>query len=388
MRATIDVSPAVNGKAGLGRYAASLAAEVARQHPGEVHLFANLTADARWPDELAKLPRTGVRAGYKPWRMAVWVGQLTRAGWDRMLPAPKIFHATEHLLMPLRRVPAVLTVHDLIYRLFPQHHKKLNYWFLNATMPLFVRRADHIITVSESTRRDLMAAYGTPGDKISVVYEAAAPHFVLQPETRVEQVRARYGLPEHYLLTVGTIEPRKNLARLVEALAILRRDHPDLALVVVGAAGWLMESFFEAIETSGQQDAVIRPGYIPDADLPAVYAGATAGVLASVYEGFGLPVLEAMACGAPVACSRTSSVGEIAGDAALTFDPESVEEMVDALRRLLESADLREEMRERGYARAAQFSWERAARETWAIYQKVAGAAGTPESTPTTRVST
>ncbi len=373
MRVTLDVSPAVNGKAGLGRYAVSLAQAVAAQHPGDVHLFANLTRAARWPDDLAALPRTSVRAGYKPWRMAVLAAQVSHFGWDRLLPRPDVFHATEHLLMPLHGVPTVLTVHDLIFRLFPQHHKRLNYWYLNAAMPLYVRRADAIITVSEATRRDLMREYGTPGDKITVVHEAAAPHFAPQPPERVAAVRAAYGLPERYLLTVGTIEPRKNLARLVEALSVLRRDDPALRLVVVGAEGWLTEGFHAAIENFGQQDAVIRPGYVPDADLPALYAGAAVGVLASLYEGFGLPVLEAMACGVPVACSCTSSVGEIAGGAALTFDPELVEDMVGALRRALGDESLRADLRAKGLARAAQFSWERAARQTWAVYEKVAG---------------
>lgn len=372
MRITLDVSPAVNGKAGLGRYAATLAAALAAQHPGEVHLFANVTGAGRWPEALDGLPRTSVRVGYKPWRMAVLAGQATRAGWDRMLPRPAVFHATEHLLLPLRGTRSVLTVHDLIYRLFPAHHKKLNYAYLNLAMPLFVRRADAIITVSEATRRDLMRLYGTPADKITVVYEAAAPHFCPQPPERVAAVCTRYGLPDRYLLTVGTIEPRKNLARLVEALSILRRDDPALRLVVVGAKGWLVEGFFQAIEQHGQQEAVILPGFVPDDDLPALVAGATVSVLASLYEGFGLPVLEAMATGAPVACSSTSSVGEIAGDAALTFDPESTERITEALRALLADADLRQALRERGFTRAAEFSWERAARETWGVYERLA----------------
>ena len=225
----------------------------------------------------------------------------------------------------------MLTVHDLIFKLFPEHHKGLNYWYLNAAMPLYVKRADHIIAVSECTKRDLMEHYGTPEEKITVIYEAAAPHFVPQTPERIEDVRAKYNLPERYLITVGTIEPRKNLARLVEVLSILRRDDPDLRLVVVGALGWLTESFFAAIERFGQWDAVIRPGYVPDDDLPAMLAGATVAVTASLYEGFGLPVLEAMACGAPVACSATSSIGEIAGDAALTFDPTDVDEMVEKI---------------------------------------------------------
>ncbi len=371
MKIVLDISPAVNGKAGLGRYAASLAAALAAQHPAEVHLFANVTPGGQWPADLAALPRTAVRAGYKFWRLAVLLGHLSGMGWERLLPPSELFHATEHLLLPLRGVRTVLTVHDLIYRLFPQHHKRLNYWYLNLAMPLYVHRADHIIAVSQTTKRDLMSLYGTPEHKITVVYEAPAPCFAPPSSARIAAVRARYGLPERYLLTVGTVEPRKNLARLVEALAILRRDDPTLRLVIVGAHGWLTASFEQALERCGQREAVIRLGYVPDDDLPALYAGATVSVLASLYEGFGLPVLEAMACGAPVACSATSSVGEIAAHAALTFDPTDSEAIAAALRRLLGDADLREDLRQRGLARAAEFSWQRAARETWEVYQRL-----------------
>ena len=373
MIAAVDVSPAVNGKAGLGRYAASLTAALAQERPGQVRLFANLTAQARIPPELGSLPLRTVRAGYKAWRMAVWLGQLAGVGFNRLIGECAVFHATEHLLVPVRGVPTVLTVHDLIYRLFPAHHKRLNFWYLNAAMPLYVRRADAVIAVSESTKRDLVRLYGLPPDKITVIYEAASPVFRPQPPERIEAVRARYGLPERYLLSVGTIEPRKNLSRLVEVLADLRLDAPDLRLVVAGARGWLFKGFFEAIERHGQEQAVILPGYIADDDLPALYAGAEVVVQPSLYEGFGLPVLEAMACGAPVACSRSSSLGEIAGQAALTFDPLNVEEMTSTIRRLLGDADLREVLRQRGMAHAAGFSWERAARETWAVYDQLSG---------------
>jgi len=204
-----------------------------------------------------------------------------------------------------------------------------------------------------------------------VVYEAAAPHFTPQTPERVAAVRAKYDLPPRYLLTVGTIEPRKNLARLVEALSSLRADDPGLRLLVVGSEGWLTESFHTALERHGQTEAVIRPGFIPDEDLPAVYAGASVAITASLYEGFGLPVLEAMACGVPVACSSTSGVSEIAANAARTFHPERTEEMVEAIRALLHDETLRADLRERGLARAAEFSWERAARETWAVYDRL-----------------
>jgi glycosyltransferase involved in cell wall biosynthesis len=371
MTITLDVSAAMNGKAGLGRYASALAAAIAAEHPAALRLFANVSTSAVGSLLLPPVPLKTIRLGYKPWRMAVWLSQLAGLGLDSLLGETSLYHATEHLLMHLRHIPSVLTVHDLIYHLFPEHHRRLNYGYLKAAMPLYVRRAGHIITVSECTKRDLIRLYGTPAEKISVVYEAAAPHFWPQPALKVAEVKARYGLPARYLLTVGTLEPRKNLPRLVEALAALRRDDPALRLVVVGARGWLIESFFQAIERFDQRDGVILPGYIPDDDLPAIYTGSTVTVCASTYEGFGLPILEAMASGAPVACSTTSSLGEIAGEAALTFDPENTEAIIERLRSLATDGALRQALRTMGAARAAEFSWVRAAQETWAVYQQL-----------------
>jgi glycosyltransferase involved in cell wall biosynthesis len=369
---TLDVSAAVNVRAGLGRYAGSLATALAAAHPDHIALFANCAQQsATFSPELEVLPRRMVRLGYKPWRMLVWMGHITSVGFDFLVPGTQLFHATEHLLLPLRGIPTVLTVHDLIYRLFPQHHKRLNYWYLNLAMPLYVRRANAIIAISHATKQDLVRHYDVNPDKVHVVHEAAASHFSPQSPDRIEAVRAKYGLPERYILTVGTIEPRKNLDRLVAALADLRRDDPGLRLVVVGALGWLYDGFLQAIEEHGQSDAVLRPGYIPDEDLPAVYAGATVTAVPSLYEGFGLPILEAMACGSPVVCSDRGSLPEIGGDAARTFDPEDVGAMVSALRRVLRDGKLRAEMREAGQQRAAAFSWERAAQETWEVYEGV-----------------
>lgn len=367
----VDVSAAVHGRAGLGRYAESLVRALAKEDPERLALFYNRSRDAPELIGLDRLPHRSLPLGYKPWRMAVWVGQLAGIGFDRLLPDAELYHATEHLLMPLRQTPTVLTVHDLIFKLFPQHHKRLNYWFLNAAMPLFVRRADAVITISESSKRDLVHHYGTPEEKITVVYEAAASHFEPATVPTVGLVRREYELPARFLLTVGTIEPRKNLSRLLEALARLRKDDAGLHLVLVGAAGWLYDDFFRQIEMLGLEDVVHFPGYVLDADLPAIYSAATVLVMASVYEGFGLPVLEAMACGTPVVSSGASSLPEVGGEAAQYFTPASVDDMTEALRRVLGDEGLRVEMRAAGLKQAAKFSWERTARETMAVYEQV-----------------
>ncbi len=364
----LDVSAAVHHRAGLGRYAESLTRALVAASPDRYGLFYNQERGVEPLVGLEHLPTRTVALGYKPWRLLVWLGQLARLDRDRWFPNAELYHATEHLLLPLRSIPTVLTVHDLIFRRFPAHHKRLNRWYLNLTLPLYCRRADHIIAVSECTRRDLAAAYRLPPEKITVVGEAAAPHFRPQMPGVMSTISARYGLPERYLVFVSTIEPRKNLARLLAAFETLRADGLTDGLVIVGRRGWLYDDFFARLERSPARDAVIFPGYVPDADLPALYAGAQACVFPSLYEGFGLPVLEAMACGTPVATSSTSSIPEVGGDAALYFDPTSVEEITETTRRLLRDPALQEEMRARGLTQAAQFSWERAARETQAVY--------------------
>ena len=367
----VDVSAAVHSRAGLGRYAASLATHLDERYPGAISLFYNRDRTIAPLAGLEHVPRRTIRAGYKPWRMAAWLGQLARISFDRLVPDATLFHAAEHLLLPLTRCPTVLTVHDLIYRLFPQHHKRLNYTYLNAAMPLFVRRANALITISEASKRDIIEAYGVRPDKVHVIYEAAAPNFRPQPLAAQERVRAKYGLPDRYLLYVGTIEPRKNLSRLLQALEALRAQGMDIGLVIVGSKGWLYDSLFQQLECSPARKAVVLPGYVPDTDLPAVYAAADVAVLASVYEGFGLPVLESMASGTPVACSHAASMPELGGDAARYFDPYSVEEMTTVIGGILRDSALRAEMREQGFAQAFRFSWERAAQETMVLYHQV-----------------
>ncbi len=367
---TLDVSAAVHRRAGLGRYAESLAHALYALIPDQIALFYNVEQGVAPLSGLEHLPTRTVALGYKPWRMLIWMAQLARVSFNRLVPEAKLFHAMEHLLMPLRGVPTVLTVHDLLFHRLPAHHKVLNRWYLNWTMPLYCRRADHVVAVSQTTRRDLLDLYHIPSDKITVVYEAADPKFHPQPPDVVAAVRVRHNLPERFLLYLGTIEPRKNLTRLLHAWEPLYRAGEAPPLVIGGKRGWLADDFFAALEASPCREAVILTGYVPDNDLPGLYAAATAFTFPSIYEGFGLPPLEAMACGTPVACSNTPSIAEVVGDAALLFSPEDETAMTDSLRRILgpHNDDVRADLRERGLRRASQFSWGQTARETLAVY--------------------
>jgi glycosyltransferase involved in cell wall biosynthesis len=367
----VDVSSAVHAKAGIGRYARSLATALIACHPERFALFYNRERSTRAPEGLELVPARTIRAGYKPWRMAVWLGQLAGVDFNRLVPGATLFHATEHLLPPLRGTPTVLTVHDMIFKLFPEYQKRLNYWYLNLAMPLYCRRADAIITVSESSKRDIVTHYGLDPDKVMVVYEAASEEFAPTAPAAIDSVRHRYGLPDKYLIHVGTIEPRKNLRRLVEALQLLRDEGLSIPLVVVGGKGWLYDDFFSRLERLDIRDSVLFPGYVPSADLPPLYSAATMAVTPSLYEGFGLPVLEAMACATPVACSSAASLPEFGGKAALYFDPMDTSGMAAVIRTVWEDTELQAEMREKGLVQARRFSWQTAAKQTLAVYDSV-----------------
>jgi glycosyltransferase involved in cell wall biosynthesis len=367
----VDVSAAVHGRAGLGRYSERLARALLDAQPERYGIFYNHGRNARLPETLDRAPSSVVRMGYKPWRMAILLAQYGRISFERLVPGARLFHSTEHLLMPLRSVPVVLTVHDLIYKLYPAYHKRLNYWYLNLAMPIFCRRATAIIAVSQATKHDIVAHYGIDPAKIHVVYEAAAPNFRPPSDAQIDVVRRRYDLPERYLIHLSTIEPRKNLYRLLEALQVLRRSFPGLGLILAGSKGWLYDDLFAFIEAEGLQEAVRPLGWVPDKDLPAVIAGASLAVQPSLYEGFGLPILEHMACGQVVAASNSSSHPEVGGEAAAYFDPVDGDEMVSVIGRLLTNRDEYEHRRQLGLAQASAFSWERAAVETIAVYDRL-----------------
>jgi glycosyltransferase involved in cell wall biosynthesis len=282
-----------------------------------------------------------------------------------------LYHATEHLL-PRLCTPTVLTVHDLIFERHPEHHTRRNVWFLKVGMRLFTRAADAIIAVSEHTRRDLINLYAIPADKIYVVYEGVDPCFRPASEAEIARVRTHYRIVRPYLLMVGTLEPRKNHAAALQALARLKAEgHPHM-LVIVGGSGWLFEPVHRLVEDLGLQSDVLFTGYVPAADLPALYSGAACVLLPSLYEGFGFPVLEAMACAAPVICSNVSSLPEVTGDAALLVPPTDVDALVAALRLVLSQPALADALRRCGPLQAARFRWDRCAAETVEVYRTLA----------------
>jgi glycosyltransferase involved in cell wall biosynthesis len=372
MNVTIDVSPAVHQRAGLGRYVGELVKALQAVVGEELHLstFFAEAQRARPEGTIKALPHYRSRLGYKPWRLAAMVSSYARVPFDGYYGKPQLVHATDHLL-PHLRAASVFTLHDLIFEIYPEHHKRYNYTFLKLMMPRFLRGADRIIAVSQHTRADAVRLYGINEDKITVIYEGVDPRYQPGHDPRaLATARARYNLPEQFILHVGTIEPRKNLASLLDAFAVLKSEFNGLKLVLVGKKGWLYDSFFQKLAASGLEGEVLFPGFVAEEDLPLVYQLATVFAFPSVYEGFGLPPLEAMACGVPVVCSNASSLPEVVGEGGLLIDPHDTTELTTALRRVLHDDSLRRELSSRGVEQAARFSWEKAARETLDVYRR------------------
>jgi glycosyltransferase involved in cell wall biosynthesis len=269
--------------------------------------------------------------------------------------------------------PTVVAVHDVSYLLFPRLYARKHRLLSGVLARHSARRAACVITISECSRRDITRFFGIPPERIVVTPLAAGSQYRPQPREAIERVRATYDLPDRYVLAVGTLQPRKNLLRLVEAFRNVASAVPDVQLALVGRSLWRGSEVERAVARAGLEGRVRFTGYVPDTDLPALYAGAAAFCYPSLYEGFGMPPLEAMACETPVVTSNTSSLPEVVGDAAITVDPTSIGEIATGLRALLTSDALSREYRHRGLAQARRFSWDRTAQLTREVYDAVLG---------------
>ncbi len=373
LRIGIDYTAAVQQRAGIGRYTRNLVRALAAiDRENEYVLFAagggGRPVDEDWPSNFR------VRS--------VPLSDRTMAIlWHRLrVPLPvealvgpvDLFYSPDFVLPPTR-ARTVLTVHDLSFIRVPECADPNLRAYLNKAVPRSVHRADLVLADSQNTKDDLVELLGVNPQRIEVIYPGVEERFrPIEDQALLENVRRRYNLPTRFILGLGTLEPRKNFPRFIEAFASLQvSKFASLHLVIAGRPGWLYEGIFAAVERLGLEGKVAFPGFIADEDLPALYNLAELFVFPSLYEGFGLPVLEAMACGTPVVCSNTSSLPEIVGDAALTFDPLDVTEIAAKIEEVLHNEALREEMREKGLQQAAKFSWERTAQETLEVYREV-----------------
>lgn len=371
MRIAIDARLAAYTRGGIVHYIAWLARALAQLAPDEQLL---LLEHVRGRDGLASGPnvrrvalRTPPHHRFEQLALAL-----------ELLPLrADVLHSPD-FIPPFRRTcPAVITVHDLGFLRFPETLDAAARRYYGQTERA-VRSAEAIVVPSVATASDLRTRFGVPDEKIAVIPHGVADLFQPAEPAVVERLRARLGLAGPYLLFVGTIEPRKGLDTLLRAFARLAPRAAGanaLSLVLAGRRGWLDQPIFDLVERLGLGEQVRFLDALADAELPALYTGAEALVLPSRYEGFGLPVLEAMACGAPVVCSTAGALPEVAGDAALLVEPEDDAGLAATLERLRADAGLRADLRARGLARAAGFRWEESARRHLEVYRRVVGRA-------------
>lgn len=277
-----------------------------------------------------------------------------------------VFFAPAHYAPRFCPVPVVVTVHDLSYFYYPDEFLKKDLYTLKEWTKYSVKNARKIITVSKTTKKDVMKFYNVPEKKIEVIYNG----YEKSSQPKADQLLAEELMKNlelkrnKYILYVGTLQPRKNLPVLINAFARFSKTHTDYKLVLVGKKGWLYDEIFESIRILKLEDKVITPGYLPDEEVKELYKNAVCFVLPSLYEGFGIPVLEAMSHGCPVISSFSSSLPEIGGDACLYFDPKNSDDLFDDIIRLTENESLRDDFIKKGYERIKQFSWKKCAEET------------------------
>jgi len=295
-----------------------------------------------------------------------------RLSWEMVIQPPDVLFVPAHVLPLFHPHRSVATVHDLGYLYYPQAYTRWARWYLRWSTCYNARTATHIIADSQATKQDLVKHCRARPDKITVVYPGYDPSFVLvHDHDQLAAVRKRYHIPDTYVIYVGTLQPRKNLARLLDAFAVLSQQLRDVHLVIVGKKGWLYEPLFARVRQLGLEERVHFTGYVPQEDLPALISGARVFVLPSLYEGFGLPVLEAMACGTAVICSNAGSLPEVAGDAAIMVDAHNTQQLIQALQRILDDDDLCQELIQRGMQRVERFSWEKCARQVLQVLLRV-----------------
>ncbi|PKO20575.1 MAG: glycosyltransferase family 1 protein [Chloroflexi bacterium HGW-Chloroflexi-1] len=303
-----------------------------------------------------------------PWRRIVWE-QTRLAAHSRHLD---LLHGLAFATPLAAACPTVVTVHDLSFLRYPDAFRPFNRLYLGFVTRLSTRRAARVIAVSESTRQDVIRLCGAPEERVIVVPNGVTGDFSPADPAAVADFRRQKGLPPRFILFLGTLEPRKNLVRLIDAYAQWRRaSNEAIKLMIAGGKGWFYERVFERVTELGLADDVIFPGFVPGEELPWFYRAAELFVYPSLFEGFGLPVLEAMACGTPTITSTASALPEVAGDAALLVDPEDTDGLAEAIGRVLADPLLAARLRDAGPRRATSFSWPRTAAATADVYRDV-----------------
>jgi glycosyltransferase involved in cell wall biosynthesis len=388
VRIGIDITSAIRQGAGIGRFTRELIrAFLALDSPYEYVLFAASGGLPRAVTEsrLAYVTQPAITRHLKfaicnlqflsdDWLHRIWHRARLPIPIEAAMGRVDLFHEPDFVLPPtLPHTPTVLTVHDLTFVRDPESAFPRLRRYLNRVVPRSVAHATHVLADSAATKNDLIELFHTSPDKITVLYGGVDARFapVEDPE-RLSAVRTRYGIgPDPFILGIGTLQPRKNFQRLVQAFSNIKYQSSNIKLVIAGGKGWLYDEIFAEVKRLGLESYVLFPGFVDDDDLPALYSAAAVLAFPSIYEGFGLPILEAMACGTPVVTSVTSSLPELAGDAALLVEPTDVDAIAAAMHCLLQEADLRRKLVAAGFDQARKFTWEKAAMQLLDVYESL-----------------
>ncbi len=365
-------------RAGIGRYTRELARALVARRAHRYVLFAAHRATLRQALSALDLPPDTAIA-VRTSCLSQWAHAIL---WHRLrLPVPgelwfgraSLFHATDFLAPPLLATRRLVTIHDLSFLRLPERTVPALVQYLRRTVPTMARRADHLVADSVFTRREMVDLLGIDENRISVAYPGVGASFrPIRDPLALRSVADRWALPPRFVLGVGTLEPRKDWPTLIQAFGRLGPLAADCELVIAGAPGWLMDDIQAAVR---QHPRVRLLGFVPDEDLPALYSCALAFAYPSVYEGFGLPALEALACGVPVLVANASSLPEVVGDAALRVPPGDIDAWAQALARLLTDDELRVTLARRGPLQASRFRWDGCAAAVEAAYERVLGSA-------------
>lgn len=371
----IDVTSALSQRAGIGRYTRELVSALIRfDKASEFVLFS--ARQPSWDSLSSRIPKDAHVRYTQSFLTERWLYRI----WYRLrIPIPvqsftgdiDLFYSPDFVLPPVRDgVPTILTVHDLSFIHYPETFTSSLRNYLNQVVPRSVRRATHVLADSQSTKDDLHSIWQIEEEKISVLYSGVDGSFrPPSDKSKRSDVRERYGLSdEPYIFSVSTIQPRKNYQMLIRAFKGVVDDFPH-RLVIAGEKGWLYEETFNEVTRQGLEEKVTFLGFVEDEDLPALYSEATLFVFPSLYEGFGFPILEAMACGVPVLVSSASCLPEIAGEAAVVLPPQHEEAWTATIRDLLDDPNRRAQIVASGFLRVRQFGWKSAAEQLSELLQ-------------------
>lgn len=353
----------VKNRVGSGQYALELIKQFAKSREHDFKIYLKDKPQSDLPKETSNF-KYKVFGPKKLWTQFALPIKLIFA------EKPDVFFSTAHYGPRFSKVPYVVTIHDLSYLHYPELFKKEDLMQLTNWSKYSIENSAHIITPSKTTKDDIVKNYNVPASKITVTHEGYDKNrFKPQPKSAVDSIKKKYKISGDYIIFVGTLQPRKNIERLLEAHAKLIGNYQ---LVIVGKRGWLFEPIFAKVDKLSLKDKVIFTDFVPDEELPALISGAKVYALPSLWEGFGIPVIEAQACSVPVVCSNTSSLPEIVGGSGVLVDPQSTESIAEGINKVLTDDKLRSSLVNKGYDNIKRYSWQKCANETLKVLESAA----------------